>query len=401
MPAHDTASGCLCRPGSLPSMPRRRALRAVSVYLLLAISTTGLVAPARAQTDVEDAVEDVEAAYRIVDASIEERDAIEEELFAVLDRYTRSAEQLEELADQVAELESVLVVAEARIAAGEDQFEDRAVTAYMEAVSANATLLLDSRSVELAMVVSETLGRGSRESLAAIDDHLALTGEIVRLRSSALERRNAVETARVDLEAEAAELERLFGSANAAVAEAYAAAAAAERRLDLERAALATTTTSPPTEPTAPSTPTTAPPGSSSTTSTTTPVSTTSTSVTTTTPPPTTTPPEWPPIPLSAATLSWRPLIEAHFAPDLVLDALVIVQCESLGDPDAYNPNSGASGLFQFIPGTWAVASVRAGVGGQSVFDPEANVIAASWLAEYYRSRGSDPWRPWACRRLL
>ncbi len=77
------------------------------------------------------------------------------------------------------------------------------------------------------------------------------------------------------------------------------------------------------------------------------------------------------------------------------------MQCESLGDPEAYNPSSGASGLFQFLSGTWAVASVSAGVGDRSVFDGEANIIAASWLAEYYRSRGYDPWRPWTCRKYL
>ena len=84
-----------------------------------------------------------------------------------------------------------------------------------------------------------------------------------------------------------------------------------------------------------------------------------------------------------------------------MLDALVIIQCESVGNPNAMNPYSGASGLFQFMPGTWAVASVEAGVGDRSVFDGEANIIAASWLAEYYRSRGLDPWRPWVCRKTL
>jgi soluble lytic murein transglycosylase-like protein len=93
--------------------------------------------------------------------------------------------------------------------------------------------------------------------------------------------------------------------------------------------------------------------------------------------------------------------VEIHFAPDLSEHALEIMQCESLGDPNAVNPYSGASGLFQFMPGTWAVASVQAGVGDRSVFDGEANIIAASWLAEYYRPRGLDPWRPWVCRYYL
>ena len=30
-----------------------------------------------------------------------------------------------------------------------------------------------------------------------------------------------------------------------------------------------------------------------------------------------------------------------------------IVNCESRGDPEAYNASSGASGLFQFLPSTW------------------------------------------------
>ena len=99
--------------------------------------------------------------------------------------------------------------------------------------------------------------------------------------------------------------------------------------------------------------------------------------------------------------MAWRPLLEQYFAADLVLDALVIIQCESLGNENAINPYSGASGLFQFLSGTWAVASVQAGVGDRSVFDGEANVIAASWLAEYYRNRLGEPWRPWSCRVYL
>jgi len=99
--------------------------------------------------------------------------------------------------------------------------------------------------------------------------------------------------------------------------------------------------------------------------------------------------------------MAWKPLVEKYFAPDLVLDALVIMQCESLGDPNALNPYSGAAGLYQFMPGTWAVASVQAGVGDRSVFDGEANIIAASWLAEYYREHVGDPWRPWSCRSYL
>lgn len=81
----------------------------------------------------------------------------------------------------------------------------------------------------------------------------------------------------------------------------------------------------------------------------------------------------------------------AYFPADMVEPALRIIQCESLGDPDAYNPYSGASGLFQFLPGTWAVIAPKAGFSGVSVFDPEANIGAAAWLTAYYESLGRDP----------
>ncbi len=69
---------------------------------------------------------------------------------------------------------------------------------------------------------------------------------------------------------------------------------------------------------------------------------------------------------------------------ELVDDALAVLRCESNGDPDAYNPYSGASGLFQFLPSTWATVSVRAGFGGASVFDANANTGTAAWLSNYY-----------------
>jgi soluble lytic murein transglycosylase-like protein len=81
-----------------------------------------------------------------------------------------------------------------------------------------------------------------------------------------------------------------------------------------------------------------------------------------------------------------------------VEEALVVIQCESLGDPDAYNPYSGASGLFQFLPATWATVSPRAGFAGASPFDPEANIGTAAWLVDYYTSRGAHPWSAWTCR---
>ncbi len=68
--------------------------------------------------------------------------------------------------------------------------------------------------------------------------------------------------------------------------------------------------------------------------------------------------------------------------------------CESNGDPKAYNPSSGASGLFQFIPSTWASASVSAGYSGADVFDGPTNIAVAAWLS----ANSPSPWQQWSCK---
>jgi hypothetical protein len=99
-----------------------------------------------------------------------------------------------------------------------------------------------------------------------------------------------------------------------------------------------------------------------------------------------------------ATTERWRSLVASYFPANMVDDALAVIDCESRGLPDAYNPYSGASGLFQFIPGTWAVASVKAGFSGASPFEPEPNVASAWWLVSYYMSRGKPAWAAWSCQ---
>lgn len=65
--------------------------------------------------------------------------------------------------------------------------------------------------------------------------------------------------------------------------------------------------------------------------------------------------------------------------------ALRVAKCESNYNPYAVNRSSGASGLFQFLPSTWAGTPQRA----QSVFDPVANAQAAAWLYQRY---GPSQW---------
>jgi len=65
--------------------------------------------------------------------------------------------------------------------------------------------------------------------------------------------------------------------------------------------------------------------------------------------------------------------------------ALRVAKCESNYNPFAVNRSSGASGLFQFLPSTWAFTPQHT----QSVFDPVANAQAAAWL---YQRSGPGQW---------
>ncbi len=57
-------------------------------------------------------------------------------------------------------------------------------------------------------------------------------------------------------------------------------------------------------------------------------------------------------------------------------DMLRVAQCESGLDPSNVTPPYSASGLFQFLPGTWASTPYA----DDDIFDPVANANAAAWM---------------------
>jgi hypothetical protein len=71
---------------------------------------------------------------------------------------------------------------------------------------------------------------------------------------------------------------------------------------------------------------------------------------------------------------------------------LRVAWCESRYNSYAVNARSGAAGLFQFMPATWAANSVRAGYAGASVFDPVANANTAAFMF-----RNGQAWQ-WSCK---
>ena len=71
--------------------------------------------------------------------------------------------------------------------------------------------------------------------------------------------------------------------------------------------------------------------------------------------------------------------------PAAVQWAVNVAYCESRYHPNSVNSSSGASGLFQFLPSTWAFTPYAA----YSPFDPKYNSLAAAWL---YQRDGPSQW---------
>jgi transglycosylase-like protein with SLT domain len=65
--------------------------------------------------------------------------------------------------------------------------------------------------------------------------------------------------------------------------------------------------------------------------------------------------------------------------------AFNVAWCESRYHPTSVNSSSGAAGLFQFLPSTWAFTPEHT----SSPFDPVANSLAAAWL---YNRDGPSQW---------
>ncbi len=65
--------------------------------------------------------------------------------------------------------------------------------------------------------------------------------------------------------------------------------------------------------------------------------------------------------------------------------AMNVAWCESRYHPNSVNTDSGASGLFQFLPSTWSGTPYAS----KSPFDPRVNSFAAAWLYSRY---GSGRW---------
>ena len=382
--------------------PRSLVVLMMSIVAVILISI-GPLAHAQSVDEAEQTAEDAgrraEVAAGLVDSALAERGEIETELAVSIARISDLSTELSLLSTKLDSLRAQIAFGDTELSGIRADIETHAIDAYMTALVGPSVTFVNSASVEEAMVAGQVVGDVVNSGAARVNELVAKRDALETLQEDFRVQEGRVAALKAEVDAEIEHLAALYDEADAAVGHAVreanaadvahrealsgvdaAQAREAERRRQEERAP---TTTTPPPNPS---------PGS--------------TAPTTTTPADTTVTTDgggegggdWD---FPAAVEQWRSLVSSYFPSGRVDEALAILQCESLGDADAYNPYSGASGLFQFLPSTWASTSPKAGFSGASAFDAEANIGTAAWLANRYQELGQGYWAPWSCRRVL
>ncbi len=373
------------------------ALATLLVFSVAFLGGTGALA--QTVEDAEDAAQSagaqVEAAQGLVDTAVANRKAIELDLVESIARVNQLAGELSSLSVGLDRIVEKLQFADAELEGISVDIEARAVDAYMSALGGTRMTVVNSGSVEEAMVTGLVVSDLISSDQEAIDSLVNQKKSLEQLQQDLARQQEAVAAKKAEFDSENQRLANLMAQANSDVADAMREANLADEQhraalagIEAAQAKAAAAERQDENDPSTTQPPTTSPGGSSPTTTTAT--------VTTTDPGGGAYP--WTPPP---AVEQWRGLVSQHFPASRVDEALHIMWCESGGDPNAYNPYSGASGLFQFLPSTWATTAPAAGYGGSSVFNPTANVASAAWLANLYQDLGQYYWQAWSCKRVL
>lgn len=381
------------------------ALLALSLVSSL-IASSGTLARAQSTDEAEGAVEEAEEradrASGLVDEAVENREEIERQLAESIARLNELTAELSEVGADIDRIASRVGYADVELAGIQADIETQAVDAYMTVVASPSVNVVNSGTVEKALVAGSVVEDVVAEGRVTVSELFAKRRGLIELQQNFLADQEEYARLQEEVDAEVERYTELYEQADASVAEAIREAQAADRayrealsavemaqakeeeqRRQENRAANNTTTTPPPT---------TSPPTSGTSPTTTAPPTTSSTSTSgggggSWDHPP--------------AVERWRSLVQQFFPSNRVEEALVIIGCESNGDPNAVNPYSGAAGLFQFLPSTWASTAPRAGYPETSPYDPEANVASAAWLANRYQELGLYYWQVWNCKRML
>lgn len=379
------------------------AVLAISVLVAVAV-VNGPAASAQDASDAEQAAEEAreraDVASGFVDEAIADRDAIEAELAASISKVSDLASQLSLVGAGLDRIAKKLGFAEVEMAGIQSEIEIQAVDTYMTVVGSPSISLVNTDTVEKALVARSVVEDVVASGRQRVDELYIQRRSLEELQLTYVAEQEQYQILQDQVNAEVEHLAELYDKADAAVAQAVREAQTADSAFKSALSAVAlarardeeqqrqdhrTTTT---TNPDGPTTTTTTTPGTTPTTISATTTSTGSGGGGG--------PWDHPP-----QVEQWRSLVAQHFPSNRVEEALRIIDCESNGDPEAYNPYSGASGLFQFLPSTWASTSPKAGYAGASVFDPEPNIASAAWLANRYQQLGQYFWQAWSCRRVL
>jgi hypothetical protein len=360
-------------------------------------AVTGPFALAQSTDEAEQSAEQARrranAATGLVDEAVANRETLERQLAESIERMNQLAAELSTVGAQIDRIATQVGFADVELAGIKADIESQAVDAYMTVVASPSVSVMSSQTVERALVASSVVEDVVADGKVTVGELFARRESLEELKDRYLADQEQYLDLQALIDAEVDRYTGLYEEADADVAEAIREAEAAERdylaalsALEIAKAKEAERRRQEERDP--PTTTTTTTPGS--------------TSPTTTSPTTTTTsaggggPWSYPP-----EVEQWRSLVEQFFPSHRVEEALRIIDCESNGDPDAVNPYSGASGLFQFLPSTWATTAPNAGYGGYGPFDPEANVASAAWLANRYEELGYYYWQAWNCKRVL
>jgi resuscitation-promoting factor RpfC len=72
-----------------------------------------------------------------------------------------------------------------------------------------------------------------------------------------------------------------------------------------------------------------------------------------------------------------------------------VINAESGGNPAAVNPSSGAGGLYQFLPSTWASLGYASAYPGGAQTAPAS--VQQQAFDKLYAESGSAPWSSDGC----
>ncbi|GBD85950.1 transglycosylase SLT domain protein [bacterium BMS3Abin02] len=345
------------------SVSRSVCVALVATALLFASLPGGEAALAQTKGDVDEARQEANRAksalsdaQQVADQANLVRSGVEADLLSRLDAVERTSADLDVVSSKVIELRGQIEDAELLVRSLRTSADERAVEAYMSSWSTDIGLVVLSADLTQALVLEDVAETAREDDLAQINELTIQRRILNELRSDQESEQQRLRRIQDDLTSQVNVLEQLFLQADVEVRAAFLAvdesdrqyraarskAVVAQRAYDEAQRRLR----------------------------------------------------------IGRGVERWRPLVQKYFPPELIDQALAVMYCESGGDPDATNPRSNAAGLFQFLRGTWAIASVRAGFGGYSRLDPEANIASAAWLVDYsIRTRHpAGAWGHWSCR---